>query len=180
MSRLHWSALFPLTVIGLAAGTAVLLAGAPPLSLEGYLDEKLPEADEAAAPALPANEPCFVCHGNFREERLVTVHAAKKVGCVKCHGESVAHRNDEGHRTPPERMFAPEAVDPLCRKCHKKHDVPARKVVALLQERGLQDRPAGQLTCTSCHFDHRIAERTVRWDRHTGRLLERPAEETTR
>ena len=38
---------------------------------------------------------------------MVAVHAKENVGCMKCHGASRAHRNDEDNVTAPDKMFAP-------------------------------------------------------------------------
>lgn len=159
-----------MAAVAVLTGLAVAV---PPLSLEGYLDEKLPEAPAKPADHFAPNEPCYVCHGNLREDALVQKHGRKKVGCIKCHGPSENHRNDEDNIIPPDKMFGGDAIDRLCRRCHKKHDVPARKVVERLRARKLGTTPTGQLTCTACHFNHHLAHRTVRWDRETGKVLSR-------
>lgn len=168
-------------VLGLAACGAMawLAVAVPPLSLEGYLDEKLPAAPAEPADHFAPNEPCYVCHGNLREDALVQKHGRKKVGCIKCHGASENHRNDEDNIIPPDKMFGGDAIDRLCRRCHKKHDVPARKVVERLRARKLEAAPIAELTCNACHFNHRLAHRTVRWDRTTGKVLSRAALDAT-
>jgi len=154
----------------LAAG-ALWAFGAPPLSLEGYLDEKLPEAPAERKPGEALNQACFVCHGNLREEPLVKTHAQGRVGCAECHGPSLAHRNDEDNTTPPDRMFFGARIDALCKKCHPRHDVSARRVVRRFFERRLAGRAPQVPACTDCHFQHRLSVRTVRWDKRTGKLL---------
>ena len=111
-------------VIALWGGGVRTLA-APPLSLDGYRDEKLPEAPHDSASLDGINENCFVCHGNYRTEPLVLSHSKKKVGCIQCHGQSLPHQRDEDHRTPPDKMYGREGVDKMCQACHEKHDVPA-------------------------------------------------------
>ncbi|GAB6164384.1 hypothetical protein JCM19992_03840 [Thermostilla marina] len=148
---------------------------APPLSLEGYLDEKLPEAHEAPKHEMNVdNTACYVCHGNYREEPLVLEHGREGVGCIDCHGASDDHRNDEDNITPPDKMYPLEAVDKLCHECHEEHDAAARKVIARWQERCPEKTDPKQIVCTDCHFNHRLPRRLVRWDKHTGKLLPPP------
>ena len=117
------------------------------------------------------NQACFVCHANYDEEEMADQHAKANVGCIECHGPSMAHRNDENNITPPDRMFPKEAVDPDCVRCHDTHDAPARKVIARWQERSLGNRDPKETVCTDCHGEHRLAYRTVRWDKKTGKLI---------
>jgi hypothetical protein len=117
------------------------------------------------------NESCYVCHGDYREEPMVIEHAKVNVGCVKCHGSSYAHRDDEDNITPPDVMFAPEKIEPGCKTCHDTHDASAVKVITRWQERCAQKTNPKDLLCTDCHGAHRRPFRTVRWDKHTGKLL---------
>ena len=149
--------------------------GAPP-SLEIDRDEpllldKAPPAD-AKAPVHPTadNSACHVCHTNYRKEPLAASHADHAVGCVRCHGASEAHRNDENNITPPDTMFPLAKIDDACRACHKRHNVPARAVVARFLERKTATPALDRLVCTECHGAHRLARRTVVWDRATGKL----------
>lgn len=155
--------------IWLAAELPVLAA--PPLSLEGYLDEKLPEAPKQEQSHSAINNACFVCHGNYREEELATTHAKNKVGCMECHGESLDHRNDENNTTPPDVMYPWEEINNYCRKCHKQHDAPAREVVARWKQRCPQKTDPEKIVCTDCHGDHRLKRRSVQWNKKTGELL---------
>ncbi len=152
------------------SGTA---AAAPPLSLEGYLDEKLPEADHDRPKLKVDNSACYVCHENLADEPLVVRHGQsdEKIGCVKCHGESLAHRNDEDNVTPPDKMYGLRDIDRMCRECHESHDVAARKVLLRWKQRCPEKTDPRRIVCTDCHFRHRLAVRTVRWDKKTGRLL---------
>lgn len=146
---------------------------ATPLSLEGYLDEKLPEATETEADkkAKAQNFACYVCHGSYKEEELATVHAKADVGCVECHGESLAHRNDENNITPPETIYWPERIDPACKKCHETHDAPAHEVIARWKTCSPPKNKAEPIICTDCHGNHRMERRTVRWNKRTGQLI---------
>ena len=89
------------------------------------------------------------------KKEISKVHLAEEVGCIKCHGVSADHANDEDvGATPPDIMYKRHEVDPACAKCHETHDAPAREVVARFLERKL---PSNQPSiCTDCHGHHRI------------------------
>jgi hypothetical protein len=167
---------------GLCLAVALTLsasAAVPPLSLDGYRDEKLPSGRHESAGLKEFNGGCYVCHGNYRTEALVVRHAQKKVGCSDCHGPSIPHQVDEFHRTPPEKMFGLHNIDQMCGKCHEDHDVPARKVITRWQQRGAAKGNAKNIVCTDCHFEHRLASRTVVWDKKTGKLVVRKPDADT-
>ena len=179
MKRVVYLALLPVAVglllvclAGLSQHDARAVA-APPLSLEGYLDEKLPEASGDEPKLKVDNGSCYVCHGNYDEESLVVTHGKEEVGCIDCHGKSLEHRDDEDNITPPDVMYAPKDVDKKCRECHEEHDAPAEKVVRAWQERCPQKTDPKQIVCTDCHFEHRLHFRTVWWDKQTGELIVR-------
>jgi len=140
------------------------------------LDEPT-QAQKAAAktpkPGAADNAPCLVCHVNYKAEPLARQHAGQKIGCVKCHGDSFAHRNDENNTTPPEIMYPLGKIDKACKKCHQTHDVPAVKVIACWLKRRPTKTDPKQIVCTDCHGQHRLKVRTVRWDKKTGKLIER-------
>ena len=152
--------------------------GPPPLVVDTdaplLLDEPVKGQEAASAAAVgaaAANAACFVCHANYRGELLVEKHAQAGVGCAACHGESVAHKNDENNTTPPQIMYPAEKIDPFCQGCHAAHDVPPRKVVVRWMEVGLDKVDPGKIVCTHCHGEHRMKVRTVIWDRSSGQLL---------
>jgi hypothetical protein len=68
-------------------------------------------------------------------------------------------------------MYPPEAIDPACQECHEEHDVPAREVLTRWQERCPEKTDVNTIVCTDCHGQHRLARRTVRWDKKTGKLI---------
>jgi hypothetical protein len=162
--------------------TETEVAAAPPLSLEGYLDEKLPESSDTAKLKVD-NTACYVCHGYYDEEEMVIVHGKAEVSCIDCHGKSYEHRNDEDNITPPDKMYAPDGVDKMCSTCHEEHDAPAVKVLARWQERCAEKTDPKKVICTDCHGDHRMKRRTVRWDKKTGELIldqeEQPEEQAS-
>ncbi len=169
-----------------------------PLLLDGPTEE---QAAAATTQAATENMACFVCHANYRGEFLAERHAKANVGCVNCHGDSFAHRNDENNTTPPETMYSAEKIDPFCQGCHEAHDIPPKKIIARWiqekekkpeatcegchkdddvppekvvvrwKERDLDKSDPARIVCTDCHGEHRMKVRTVIWDKKTGRLL---------
>ena len=129
---------------------------------------------DAKKPAKPVdNSYCLVCHANLKKEDLTRVHQKAGVGCAKCHGESDRHSADEDALTPPEIMYARDKIAPACLKCHPIKalaDVPDH--AELLAKSELGEKVASPLkTCTECHGKHRLAVRTRRWDKTTGKLI---------
>jgi len=160
---------------GLSGGEKQVVA-APPLSLDGFMDEKLPEAPKEKVKLKVDNLACFVCHGNYEDEPLVIEHAKKAIGCVDCHGQSHDHRNDEDNITPPDKMYAPEDVDKMCGECHEKHNAQGKEVIARWRERCPAKTDPEKIVCTDCHFQHRLKFRTVWWNKKTGELVIRGKE----
>jgi hypothetical protein len=126
-----------IALLGLAAAAAL-----PPLAAEDAVDPMGP------------NGACYVCHMTFVREELSKAHLARKVTCVKCHGLSAGHANDEDiGATLPDRSFAREQVNAMCRKCHKRHRAAPEDIAARAIERELTVTP---VVCTDCHGTHRI------------------------
>ena len=158
---------------------------APPLSLDGYMDEKLPEAKSETSKLKVDNQACYVCHANYREESLATRHGREGIGCIDCHGESVDHRNDEDNITPPDKMYPLREIDRKCHECHDTHDASARRVILRWRTRCPEKTNTRDIVCTDCHFRHRLEARQVQWDKKTGKLLgkkdeTKPAEESAK
>jgi hypothetical protein len=128
-----------------------------------------PDYEPAAKGSAAYNTFCYVCHASFKAEELVVGHARAGVGCMKCHGKSEDHSADEDHVTPPDIMYPKRKVNLHCMKCH-----PRGKLADVAKHRPLLTQTAAsQEHCTTCHGDHRIAVRTRRWDKETGKLLAR-------
>ena len=142
---------------------------AAPLLLE---EPKRSDSENPADRIVADNEACYVCHGNYRDEPMALWHARVNVGCVKCHGPSLAHRDDEDNTTPPDIMFPADKIDTACKTCHDSHDVPPRKVLARWKERCPSKTNPDDVVCTDCHGQHRLESRTVRWDKTTRQLLD--------
>jgi hypothetical protein len=124
-----------------------LSAGAEPQGAEAADDS------EESNP-LFANAACYVCHIPFVKEELSKEHVEEGITCVKCHGLSAGHANDEDvGATPPDITFKRGEVNEACSECHEEHDVPAKKVVARWIER---KPPHKAPVCTDCHGTHKI------------------------
>jgi len=151
--------------------------GPPPLVIDKsaplLLDDPPKEEDPWAVPQGPMadNSACFCCHTNYEEEPLAVRHAKANLGCIKCHGKSYAHRDDEDNITPPDIMFPADKIDEACRKCHTTHDAPALEVIARWKKCCPKKTDLKKLVCTDCHGQHRLKLRTVRWDKRTGKPI---------
>lgn len=96
---------------------------------------------------------CFECHIDFKAEGLTVVHQRRGVTCVRCHGPSVAHMEDEDRRTPADAKFRGKAMEAFCLTCHD----PGRH--ARLGAHAAEARRAeGRRTCTQCHGEHKLVE----------------------
>jgi hypothetical protein len=138
---------------GLAAWLLVCWSSRP-LPAKAEAEQTEAAEDEAVIDPLGPNAACYVCHMTFVREELSKVHLVQKVTCVKCHGVSAGHANDEDiGATPPDITYKRHKVDASCSECHKEHDVSPRKVVARWLERKLSHKSP---VCTDCHGTHKI------------------------
>ena len=108
------------------------------------------------------NSRCFVCHINYVREELAATHARNDIGCAKCHGESDEHIADEswasgGKGTPPEIMYVPTKINPLCLSCHEAGKLEPKQHKDVLAGTGQKKH------CTDCHGKHRLPERRCKW-----------------
>lgn len=181
MKSARFIALGSLTIVLLGGGGFVLCgprllwAAPPPLKVDKskplLLDDPPKMAESPEDRPVADNEPCLVCHGDFREEYMAKEHAKANVGCVKCHGSSAAHRDDEDNTTPPDIMFTQQKIDAACKVCHEEHVASAQKVITRWRERCPQKSDPLSIICVDCHGAHRRPFRTVEWDKATGKLL---------
>lgn len=149
--------------------------GPPPLKINKdapllLLDEPKDEQPENKA-SLRLNHACFVCHTNYKVEKLVNIHAEQEIGCMDCHGESFEHRNDEDNITPPDVMYPQYEISDACKDCHDEHDVWPEKVIDRWLKRCPDKKDIKTLVCTDCHGHHRLERRVVRWNKATGELI---------
>ena len=111
--------------------------------------EPNPQADNSA---------CLDCHLDFADEPIVATHLEHGFGCTACHGESVAHGEDEANVIKPDVLFGRSQVDSLCTLCHDAHKADNQYNEFMKEWRG-QRRPTGVMllddpTCTDCHGQH--------------------------
>ncbi len=115
--------------------------------------DKPAKADDTIDP-LSVNATCYVCHMTFVREEISRVHFKEEVTCIKCHGLSAAHANDEDiGATKPDTVYKRGQVDAMCGQCHEHHDIPATEVITRFVERKITESP---VVCTDCHGKHRI------------------------
>ncbi len=145
--------------------------GCPAGTMRSDAPHMLPDRDRSvkSVPKEPTvdNQRCFVCHANYQEEPLVLFHAGGGVGCEQCHGESLAHTNDEDNVTAPEIMYSRENLNAACLTCHA-----AFKFVR--EPQPIPGVSKGKVVCTDCHFKHRLERRNRVWDKVSGKLLSEP------
>jgi hypothetical protein len=141
----------------------------PPLVVDTNAPLLLDEPTEGDGSTLASNEvaientACFVCHANYMTESLASRHTGVNIGCIHCHGQSTAHRNDENNTTPPEIMYPREKVDPFCQGCHiTAHDISPKTIITRwLQHSEEEIHPS----CTGCHKEDDVppAKVVARW-----------------
>ena len=105
--------------------------------------------------AVAANKVCCECHIDFEGEELVRVHEKHQVACVRCHGRSQAHMEDEVRKTPADFTARGKGMEVFCLTCHdpvKHHRIGPHK-----QEAAKTD-PARRRSCTQCHGEHKLVE----------------------
>jgi len=104
------------------------------------------------AVASKANKTCFECHMDFKDEGMTVEHQAAGVSCVRCHGKSMPHMEDEARMTPPEVIFKGQAMRTFCLTCHDRA-AHAKATPLHAAEMAKNDK---RKTCTACHFDHKL------------------------
>jgi formate-dependent nitrite reductase cytochrome c552 subunit len=133
------------------------------------------ENEKVTTDAGVKNATCYVCHANYTEEPLAQWHAKANISCADCHGESIAHENDENHLTPPDKMYPASEIDGACLKCHATHDVQPAEVVRRWQQH-TGDKKTDVL-CKQCHEGHDVPAAAVvrKWQKQSGQnVYEKP------
>jgi hypothetical protein len=153
-----------LTALAIRLPLALLAAGAC-TCVQRPPHQPMGSPIEMAADGPADNNFCYVCHINMKREPLVVQHRTGGVGCMKCHGFSDAHSGDEDGVTPPQVMFPAERINRSCVQCHNGSGT--LDYAALDTTLKASPKP----NCTSCHGEHRLAIRTRRWDKATGKLI---------
>jgi hypothetical protein len=141
------------------------LTGPPTAGADGHEEgegkEKGGEAMRVAllteAQAKKANERCYECHIDFKEEELTEEHEEHGVTCARCHGASGPHIADEVRKTPPDAIFRGTAMKPFCLTCHSPQAYPEVKMHAREIKRS---RKSGEpeRACTACHGYHKLVD----------------------
>ena len=112
-------------------------------------DKKSDKKTRAEA-AAKENNTCFECHVDFKEEELTTKHAKNGVSCVRCHGVSMPHMEDETRGTAPGAVFRGKSMKVFCLTCHS----PAKWARESQHRKEMaKEKPR---TCLQCHFDHKL------------------------
>ena len=133
------------------------------------------ESEKVNTEAEAKNLSCYVCHANYAEEQLAQWHSKANYACSDCHGESIAHKNDENHLTPPDKMYAVSEIDGACQKCHTGHDVQPAEVVRRWKERTGDTKT--DVLCKECHESHDIPAAAVirKWQKQSSqKIYEKP------
>lgn len=150
----------------------------PPLVIDTdtplLLDESI-KTEHTLTEAEAKNATCYVCHANYAEEQLAQWHAKANYACSDCHGESIAHKNDENHLTPPDKMYPAGKIDGACQKCHTGHDVQPAEVVRQWKQRTGDTKT--DVLCKECHESHDIPAAAVirKWQKQSSqKVYEKP------
>lgn len=106
------------------------------------------------------NSECLICHMDFGAEEISAKHEKAGVGCTNCHGDSLAHGDDELNITPPDRLFGRAEIVPFCKGCHPAH-VKGAVYEDFVKQWHSRRRPNGRMilddsVCTDCHGNHAI------------------------
>jgi uncharacterized protein with PIN domain len=82
------------------------------------------------------------------------------IGCTYCHGQSLAHGDDESNIIKPDVLFGRAEIRDYCKKCHQVHRK-GSKYDAFVKEWHGERRPSGRIVaddsaCTDCHGKHSV------------------------
>ena len=110
--------LVPAAIAAIMAAVLVTACHSAGKSAVNVRDEEAAQFDQSNP--LSVNAGCYVCHMTFVSEELSKTHLKAKVTCVKCHGVSAGHANDEDMgATAPDVTFERDQVERMCLECHK-------------------------------------------------------------
>jgi hypothetical protein len=105
-----------------------------------------------ATAAAKANARCTECHLDFLEEGLTLTHQRAGVPCVRCHGHSQPHIDDEVRKTKADVTFRGPAMKVFCLTCHDPRDHHSQADHAA----NATLPPARRKACTQCHGEHEL------------------------
>ena len=106
------------------------------------------------------NSECLICHMDFKNEELSVKHDQVGIGCINCHGDSLAHGDDELNITPPDRLYGRAEILPFCKGCHSTH-MEGKVYDEFVKNWHSKRRPNGRMilddsVCTDCHGNHAV------------------------
>lgn len=104
------------------------------------------------------HELCAVCHKEIAEDFLTHPHFKQNMECNVCHGESVGHRNSEGHQQP-DRVASASEIPGLCGPCHRGKAAKSILAEYLESTHGklvLAQSKTRAPHCGTCHGVHRV------------------------
>ena len=106
------------------------------------------------------NQSCLVCHLDFQNEEITTVHLDAGLTCAACHGDSEAHRGDEWNVVRPDVIWGRAEMAAFCKQCHPKHKTGKAYDefrAEWLDKRRVTGRYVTEdSACTDCHGKHAI------------------------
>jgi hypothetical protein len=79
---------------------------------------------------------------------------------------SAKHSADEDNLTPPDHLYSEARVGTFCLSCH-----PKVKLAQDANHKTVFASSAPPERCTDCHGEHRLKNRTRRWDKDSGKLI---------
>ena len=107
------------------------------------------------ARAAAESRACFDCHIDFKIEKFSQIHECEGVSCVRCHGTSKAHKDDEVRKTLPDAVFRGKTMKVFCLTCHRAAE--HRKVDAhAAAEAKARETGQPEPVCTTCHGEHKL------------------------
>jgi hypothetical protein len=144
-----------LAALGAAALAVLLIVPRPGPAAETGPPPKKQAQEKAkqAARAAKANDRCYECHIDFKGEDLVADHEKAGVTCVRCHGHSQPHIDDEVRATPADVTFRKKAMRVFCLTCH---DPATYRKGTMHAVEDAKPSDAKRRTCAQCHGDHVI------------------------
>ena len=139
---------------------AVCTAGSLVLAAAGCLQRKPTSPGSRPSVSAVDNSECLICHMDFKSEAISAKHEKARVGCVTCHGPSLAHGDDELNITPPDRLFGRAEIARFCKACHRTH-VKGKVYYDFVKKWHSKRRANGRMVlddsvCTDCHGNHAI------------------------
>ncbi|MHC4637371.1 MAG: cytochrome c3 family protein [Planctomycetota bacterium] len=115
---------------------------------------------DKVVPSKADNAECLICHLDFKSELISSRHEKEGVGCTYCHGQSLAHGDDESNIIKPDLLFGRAEIRDYCKQCHPVHRKTSNYNDFVKKWYGKR-RPNGRIVtddsaCTDCHGNHAV------------------------